>query len=208
MATQPLEKPKGSDQKKPQIVEKRRANDWTTPQAMAIPKGGYFADTVEQGIYGPIFPKTPACYGFSVVAKVIPGREEHLYNHAKTIEKAIAENPTFLAPLKAHYLRWVIFPINGESYMMYQGIFDTDFDKYCEDASVLFGKSGIHSAFEALEGWPKDYATNPASIVKFFREHQCPSFLEYSQHPYVSCDEINKALKLKASFSNMLDQMQ
>lgn len=185
-----------------------KEREWTKPQAMAIPEGGYFADKVEQGRYGPIFPKTPACYGFSVIAKVIPGREGHLYNHAKTIEKAIGENPTFLTSLKAHYLRWVVFKIKGESYMMYQGIFDTDFDKYCEDASVLFGKSGIHSAFEALEGWPADYATNPASIVKFFREHQCPSFLEYSEHPYVSCEEIKKALTLKTAFSNMLDQMQ
>ena len=48
-------------------------NDWTKPQAMAIPKGGFFADKVEQGRYGPIFPKTPACYGFSVAAKVMPG---------------------------------------------------------------------------------------------------------------------------------------
>jgi hypothetical protein len=102
----------------------------------------------------------------------------------------------------------VIFSIKGESYMMYQGIFDTDFDKYCEDASFLFGKTGIISAFEALEGWPADYATNPSSIVKFFREHHFPSFLEYSEHPYVSCEQIRKALTLKVSFSSMLDQMQ
>ena len=69
---------------------------------------------------------------------------------------------------------------------MYQAIFDTDFDKYCEDASFIFGQTGIQSAFEALEGWPADYATNPSSIVKFFREHQWPSLLEYSEHPYVS----------------------
>jgi hypothetical protein len=183
-----------------------KEDDWTKPQAMAIPKEGFFKE--EQGRYGPIFPKTPACYGFSVLAKVIPGKEEHLYSHAKVMEKAIVENPTLLAPLKAHYLRWVIFKINGESFMMYQGIFDTDFDKYCEDASILFGKSGIKSAFEALEGWPLDYATNPASIVKFFHEHQCPSFLEYSEHPYVSCEEIKKGLTLKAAFSNVLDLMQ
>jgi hypothetical protein len=35
------------------------------------------------------------------------------------------------------------------------------------------------------------------------REHQCPSFLEYGEYPYVSADE-----KLKAAFSSMLDQMQ
>ena len=67
------------------------------PQAMALPKE---TDHLEQGKYGPIFPKTPACYGFSVVAKVIPGREEHLYNHAKVIEKAIADNPDTLAVLR------------------------------------------------------------------------------------------------------------
>ena len=113
-----------------------------------------------------------------------------------------------LGILKAHYLRWVIFTIKDEKYLMYQGIFDTDFDKYCEDASFLFGKTGIQATFEALEGWPEDYATNPAAIVKFFRDHQCPSFLEYSEHPYVTCEEIKKALTLKASFSNALDQMQ
>ena len=55
---------------------------------MAIPKGGFFKDKVEQGRYGPIFPMTPACCGFSVIAKVIPGMEEHLYNNAKVMEKA------------------------------------------------------------------------------------------------------------------------
>ena len=190
------------------MSDRSKQEDWTKPAAVAIPKGGFFEDEVKQGRYGPIFPQTPACYGFSVIAKVIPGMEEHIYNHAKVIEKAIADDSTTLAILKAHYLRWVIFTIKGESYMMYQGIFDTDFDKYCEDASILFGKTGIKSAFEALEGWPADYATNPASIVKFFRDHHWPSFLEYSEHPYVSCEEIKKALKLKAAFSDVLDQMQ
>jgi hypothetical protein len=32
-------------------------NDWTKPAAIAIPKGGFFKDKVEQGRYGPIFPK-------------------------------------------------------------------------------------------------------------------------------------------------------
>ena len=112
--------------------------DWTKPAAMAIPKGGFFKDKVEQGRYGPIFPKTPACYGFSIIAKIIPGREEVFYEYAKNIEKAVAGQPDCLAVLKLHYLRWVLFPIKGETYFMYQGIFDTDFDKYTEDAVALF----------------------------------------------------------------------
>ena len=113
--------------------------DWRTPTAMAIPKGGYLGKP-EQGRYGPIFPKTPACYGFSIIAKLIPGGEEACYEHAKKIEQTVAKDPHCLAVLKLHYLRWQIFQINGESYFQYQGIFDTDFDKYTEDAvSSLLG---------------------------------------------------------------------
>jgi hypothetical protein len=183
-------------------------NDWTRPAAMAIPKGGFDPETAKQGRYGPIFPKTPACYGFSIIAKLIPGREEACYAHAKRIEKAVAETPDCLAVLKLHYLRWQVFKINGESYFQYQGIFDTDFDKYTEDAVHLFGATGIDTVFENLEGFPKDWKTNPESFVKFVREHHCPSFLEYAEYPYVSADEIKKALKLKAAFGDMLDQMQ
>ena len=48
--------------------------DWTKPAAMAIPKEGYFK--LEQGRYGPIFPRTPANYGFTIIAKIKPGREQ------------------------------------------------------------------------------------------------------------------------------------
>ncbi len=61
-----------------------RQGDWTKPAAMAIPKGGFFKDEVEQGRYGPIFPKTPACYGFSILAKIIPGREEFSMSMPRT----------------------------------------------------------------------------------------------------------------------------
>ena len=95
--------------------------DWTKPAAMAIPKGGFNKDGAEQGRYGPIFPKTPACYGFSILAKIIPGREEVFYEYARNIEKAVAGQPDVLAVLKLHYLRWVLFPIKGETYFHVSG---------------------------------------------------------------------------------------
>jgi hypothetical protein len=73
---------------------------------------------------------------------------------------------------------------------------------------ALFGATGLKTVFENLEGFPADWKTNPSAFVKFVREHQCPSFLEYGEYPYVSSDEIKKALKVKANLSNMLDQMQ
>src|SRR3954453_4518207 len=183
-----------------------KPRDWTQPAAMAIPKDGYFK--YEQGRYGPVFPRTPANYGFTIIAKVKPGREEKVRAHGKTIEDAIAGDPTFLAPLKLHYLRWLLFPIGSDTYFMFQGIFDTDFDKYTEDAVALFGKAGISTVFENLEGFPMDWKTNAPAFVKFVRDHHYPSFLEYGEYPYATADEIKKALRLKAAFSTMLDQMQ
>ncbi|MGB5151671.1 MAG: hypothetical protein WBN99_17440 [Mycobacterium sp.] len=123
--------------------------DWTTPAALAIPKEGYFE--LERGRYGPVYPKTPACHGFSIIAKVKEGRE---------------------------------------------------------DVVRLFSATGITTIFTQLEGFPEDWKENPEAFIKFVRDHQVPSFLEYGEYPYVTADEIKKALKLKAAFSTMLDQMQ
>ncbi len=205
MATNPIPK-RPTEIKKPQRPEKASLNDWTKPQAMAIPKEGYFKR--EEGRYGPIFPQTPACYGFSVVGKVKPGRESAIREYGHLIEEAVKANPGVLDPLKLHYLRWLLFDIGSGLHFMYQGIFDTDFDKYIEDAVLLFNQTGITTVFTNLEGWPDDWRTNVPAVAKFFREHQCPSFLEYGEYPYVSAGEVRKALALKAAFSNMLDQMQ
>ena len=180
--------------------------DWTTPQAMAIPKEGYFE--LQQGRYGPTYPKTPACYGFTIIAKIKPGREEVIRAHGNTIEGAIKDSPDLLAPLKLHYLRWLLFDISKDTYFMYQGIFDTDFDKYTDDAVALFTKIGVNTVFENLEGFPEDWKTNAPAFIRFVREYQCPSFLEYGEYPYATADEIKKALRLKRAFSEALDQMQ
>jgi hypothetical protein len=180
--------------------------DWTRPAAMAIPKEGYFK--LEQGRYGPVFPRTPANYGFTVIAKVKPGRENAIREYGKTIEEAVKGEPAVLAPLRLHYLRWVLFDVGSGLHFMYQGIFDTDFDKYLEDAVALFLKTGITTVFVNLEGWPEDWKTNLNAVIKFFRDHQRPSFLEYGEYPYVTADEVKKALRVKSSLSTMLDQMQ
>jgi hypothetical protein len=183
-----------------------KQNDWSKPAAVAIPKEGYFS--VQNGRYGPTYPRTPACYGFTIIAKIKPGSEAVIRQYGNTIEKTIAGLPDALEVLKLHYLRWVLFDIDKDTYFMYQGIFDTDFDKYTEDAVSLFSKYGLNTVFENLEGFPEDWKTNAAAFVRFVREHQRPSFLEYGEYPYVSAEEIKKALKLKAAFSSMLDLMQ
>ena len=83
------------------------------PAAMAIPQD---TSTLPQGKWGPIFPKTPACYGFSIIAKIKPGTEANFYEYARGIEAGVAATPDLLDVLKLHYLRWNLFDINGETY--------------------------------------------------------------------------------------------
>ena len=139
----------------PCSLSKRRWQDGVTRPRLdetasyGNPQRGYFE--FEQGRYGPVFPKTPAHYGFTIIAKVKPGREDAIREHGKTIEKAIKADPYFLGPLKLHFLRWLLFDTGSGLEFMYQGIFDTEFDKYTDDAVALFGKSGISTVFENLE---------------------------------------------------------
>ncbi len=65
-----------------------------TAKAVAIPKDN---KELEIGRYGPIFPKTPANYGFSVIAKVKPGREQAVRDYGKTIEEGVKADPALLA---------------------------------------------------------------------------------------------------------------
>ena len=88
-----------------------------------------------------------------------------------------------MAPLRLHYLRWVLFDVGSGLHFQYQGIFDTDFDKYTEDAVQLFSATGITTVFTNLEGFPEDWKENPDAFIKFVREHQVPSFLEYGEYP-------------------------
>jgi hypothetical protein len=137
---------------------------------MAIPKEGYFK--LEQGRYGPNFPRTPACYGFSVIGKVKPGTAGVIRDYGKSIEAAVAADPSILAPLRLHYLRWVLF--DNDTRFIYQGIFDTDFDTYIDDAIAIFMGSGLDTIFVNLEGFPEDWKTNAVAVAQFFRERDRP----------------------------------
>jgi hypothetical protein len=172
------------------------------PKAQALTRKN---EGTQKGKFGATFPKTIA-NGFTLITKVKPGRAEKIRAYADAVEKLVRENPSVLAPLKLHYLRWVLF--DTDTRFMYIGIFDTDFDKYVDDAVMLFKQSGVTTVFEQLEGFPEDWRENPAAFAKFAHEHQAPSFMEYAEYPDATGTEIVKALNVKSALSDMLDQMQ
>ena len=109
---------------------------------MAIPKGGYFTPGA-----GTVWPDLPQDTG---LLWLLDHREDHPWPRAGLLRicpehrKGSGRTTGLLAVLKLHYLRWVLFPIKGETYFMYQGIFDTDFDKYTEDAVAIFAVRPQH----------------------------------------------------------------
>jgi len=199
--TDVLERPQVSKALPPEQVKGRQS-------AMAVPAGGFFQDRVEQGRFGPIFPRTPLNYGFTIIAGIKPGTEENFYQYARNIEEAVAGAPDVLDILKLHTLKWALFDLAGKTYFMYQGVFDTDFDKYTEDAVSIFAATGLTTVFENLEGFPEDWKTNSAAFIQFVRDHHRPSFMEYAEYSYVSAQEIKRALAVKDGLTNVLDNLQ
>ena len=196
-----LERPHVSKALPPEQVKGRQS-------AMAVPPGGFFADHVEQGRFGPIFPRTPLNYGFTIIAAIKPGTEANFYQYARNIEEAVAGAPDVLDILKLHTLKWALFDLGGKTYFMYQGVFDTDFDKYTEDAVSIFAATGLTTVFENLEGFPDDWKTNSAAFIQFVRDHHRPSFMEYAEYSYVSAQEVKRALAVKDGLVNVLDNLQ
>ena len=172
------------------------------PTAAALPRKG---EKLVKGRYGSMMPVTPA-NGFTLIAKVKPGCAPTIRAYGQKIEDTIRESPDALEVLRLHYLRWVLF--DNDTRFMYIGIFDTDFDKYVEDAVMLFKATGITTIFEQLEGFPADWRENPAAFAEFCRAHQAPSFMEYAQYPDISATEVVKAVTMKRALAEALDQLQ
>ena len=173
---------------------------------MAIPESGYLV--LEEGRYGPIFPRTPACYGFSVIGKVKEGREQAIRDYGKEIEAAVAADPKVLrrcscitcggccsmsAGARIFSIKASLTPISISTSKM-QSRFST--------AAVLPRCSPI------WKGFPRTGGPTFRRSMTSSGTHHFPSFLEYGEYPFVTADEVKKALRLKAAFSDMLDQMQ
>ena len=132
-------------------------NDWSKPAAAAIPKEGYF--TLEQGRYGPTYPRTPACHGFTIIAKIKPGTEDEIRAYGKKIEERSPRAHTRSRRCSSITCDGCCSTSVRTSTSCTRA-FDTDFDEYTEDAVQLFKATGVDTVFEKLEGFPADWKTN------------------------------------------------
>jgi len=172
------------------------------PIALALPRPDV---KPVRGRYGMLAPVTPA-NGFTLIAHVKPGGAAAIRKHAERIEAVVRETPDVLSALRLHYLRWVLF--DNDTRFMYVTICDADIDQFIEDAMVVFHETGIATVFTHLEGFPDDWRDNAAGFVKFCRDHQVPSVMEYAEYPDVSASQVVDALNVKHGLSDVLDHMQ
>jgi hypothetical protein len=146
---------------------------------------------------------------FTFVSKVKPGRGPNIRAKAAEREKiSWEETDKLLRPLTIHYARWILF--DNDTRFIYYASFDTEIDKYLDDAARIFAESGMAGFFPDLEGFPDDPASagDAEAYRKFLAEHGVESFFQFEGYPGITVEEIKKALRVRNAFSNMLDEMQ
>jgi hypothetical protein len=146
---------------------------------------------------------------FTFVAKVKPERGKNIRSKAEERAKIPwDEVDKLLRPLTLHYARWILF--ENDTRFIYYASFDTDMDKYLDDAARIFAESGVAGFFPDLEGFPDDpaSASDAEAYRKFLADNGVESFYQFEGYPGVTVEEIKKALKVRNAFSNMLDEMQ
>jgi hypothetical protein len=146
---------------------------------------------------------------FTFVAKVKPERGKNIRSKAEERAKIPwDEVDKLLRPLTLHYARWILF--ENDTRFIYYASFDTDIDKYLDDAARIFAESGVAGFFPDLEGFPDDpaSASDAEAYRKFLADNGVESFYQFEGYPGVTVEEIKKALKVRNAFSDMLDEMQ
>jgi hypothetical protein len=97
---------------------------------------------------------------------------------------------------------------DNDTRFMYIGIFDTDFDKYVEDAVMLFKATRHHDDLRTVGRLSRRLARESGRVRGILPAHQAPSFMEYAQYPDISATEVVKAVTMKRALSEALDQLQ
>jgi hypothetical protein len=146
---------------------------------------------------------------FTFVAKVKPERGKNIRSKAEERAKIPwKEVDKLLRPLTLHYARWILF--DNDTRFIYYASFDTDIDKYLDDAARIFAESGVAGFFPDLEGFPDDpaSASDAEAYRKFLADNGVESFYQFEGYPGVTVEEIKKALRVSNAFSKMLDEMQ
>ena len=100
-------------------MSETQQGDWTKPAAMAIPEGGFFKDQVEQGRYGPIFPKTRLATASPSSRRSSPDESRSSTSTPRTSRMLWLVSLTSLPCSSCITCDGTLFDINGETYFQH-----------------------------------------------------------------------------------------
>ena len=196
-----LERPQVSKALPPEQVKGRQS-------AMAIPEGGYFPDKVEQGRFGPIFPRTPLNYGFTIIAKIKPGTAGELlpvrpqYRGGRCRHAGPTRRP------EAPHAEMGAVRHQGRHLLHVPGHLRHRLRQIYRGRGHIFSSTRAQYRVREPRRLPGGLEIEPAGVHRFVREHHRPSFLEYAEYSYVTANEVKSALEVKNGLANVLDNMQ
>jgi hypothetical protein len=101
-----------------------------------------------------------------------------------------------------HSLRFVFF--DDDTRMMFCSAFDGDWESYINDFASIIPEE-IDLLFEEVEGWP---GIADPGIKDFIAAHQVTAAGFYTAFPGATVRDIWKALKVKRTFDELLDEAQ
>lgn len=99
-----------------------------------------------------------------------------------------------------HDLRFVIF--DNDTRVIFASTFDGDWDPYLDDFANIIPDE-IDLLFHELEGYPGIHSPN---FKDWIVKNQVTAMAFYSAYPNASVKDMWKALKIKDSLNNLLDE--
>jgi hypothetical protein len=124
--------------------------------------------------------KAPYQDGLTIIARILPGREEKLYSTLRQIGSAIETNTLvpFPALERIHFARWFVleagvdeFGRQTEAQLVFSSNFDEPREAHLEEL-VEKARAGLDAIYENCDGYPAGAARTPESILRYLRDRE------------------------------------
>ena len=137
-------------------------HDWTKPAALAIPRrvtSSWSAGGTARSIPG----RRPATDSRSSRRSKKAARRRSA-TYGKTDPGRQSPAPDVLAPLRLHYLRWVLFDVGSGLALPVPGHLRHGLRQVHRGRDEDVQQTGISTVFTNLEGFPEDWQENPDGV--------------------------------------------
>ena len=136
---------------------------------------------------------------FTLIMPLKPGGADRMRKKMDdSYEAGVQSNSDRIGTL--HDMRFVIF--DNDTRLIFASTYDGDWDAYINDFATI-APDQIDLQFGEVEGYP---GVRSPDIKDFVAKHQVTATTFYSAYPNATVRDVWKALKIKDTFNNLLDE--